>query len=92
MWTPALMRRRTLVPEEYPAENVEFINEHGIQHFQIPIPANKDPFVTIPPQDMAAALKLLLDRRNHPILIHCNKGKVCRSSRHMANCMLIRRS
>lgn len=78
---PALMQRRTLVPEDYPGENVEFIKKHGIQHFQIPIPANKDPFVTIPPQDMAAALKLLLDRRNHPILIHCNKGKVCRPSR-----------
>ena len=68
------------MPEEYPMENVDFVKAYGIQHFQIPIPANKDPFVTIPPQDMAAALMLLLDRRHHPILIHCNKGKVCRST------------
>ncbi len=67
---------RTLVPEEYPPENVTFVEENGIQHFQIHISANKDPFVTIPPKDMAAALEILLDRRNHPLLIHCNKGKV----------------
>ncbi|MCJ1368138.1 hypothetical protein MMC16_007279 [Acarospora aff. strigata] len=65
----------TLVPEPYPLENVEFVTQNGIRHFQIHIPANKDPFVTIPPKDMAAALKILLDKRNHPVLIHCNKGK-----------------
>ncbi|KAI9873821.1 MAG: hypothetical protein M1830_010559 [Pleopsidium flavum] len=65
----------TLVPEAYPPENVAFVEENGIQHFQIHISANKDPFVTIPPKDMAAALEILLDKRNHPLLIHCNKGK-----------------
>ena len=64
------------MPEEYPPENAAFVRENGIQHFQIHISPNKDPFVTIPPKDMAAALKILLDRRNHPLLIHCNKGKV----------------
>ncbi len=72
-------RLRTLVPEEYPPENTAFVKENGIQHFQIHISPNKDPFVTIPPKDMAAALKILLDRRNHPLLIHCNKGKVSAS-------------
>lgn len=67
---------RTLVPEEYPPENVAFVEENNIRHFQIHISANKDPFVTIPPKDMAAALGILLDTRNHPLLIHCNKGKV----------------
>lgn len=64
------------MPEEYPPENKAFVKENGIQHFQIHISPNKDPFVTIPPKDMAAALKILLDKRNHPLLIHCNKGKV----------------
>ncbi|MCJ1259433.1 hypothetical protein MMC24_007270 [Lignoscripta atroalba] len=65
----------TLVPEEYPPENKDFVKENCIRHFQIPIPANKDPFVTIPPKDIAAALEILLDTRHHPVLIHCNKGK-----------------
>lgn len=67
------------MPEEYPPENTAFVKENGIKHFQIHISPNKDPFVTIPPKDMAAALKILLDRQNHPLLIHCNKGKVSAS-------------
>lgn len=29
---------------------------------------------------MGAALKILLDKQNHPLLIHCNKGKVSSST------------
>ncbi|KAI9815052.1 MAG: hypothetical protein M1827_002895 [Pycnora praestabilis] len=65
----------TLVPEEYPEPNAAFIIENSIQHFQIGMPGNKEPFVKIPPRDIAAALSVVLDRRNHPLLIHCNKGK-----------------
>ncbi|MCJ1226708.1 hypothetical protein MMC12_003361 [Toensbergia leucococca] len=65
----------TLVSGDYPTENADFMREHGIQHFQIPIPANKNPFVVIPSSDIARALGIIQDRRNHPILIHCNKGK-----------------
>jgi hypothetical protein len=32
--------------------------------------------VTVPEDKISAALAALLDKRNHPILIHCNKGKV----------------
>lgn len=67
---------RTLVPEEYPTENVQFMRECGIQHFQIPIPAHKDPLVRIPLENIRASLRIILDSKNHPILIHCNKGKV----------------
>ncbi|KZF25755.1 hypothetical protein L228DRAFT_208025 [Xylona heveae TC161] len=65
----------TLVPEPYPEANIQFLEENNIKHFQIPMPGNKEPFVNIPPHDIAAALSVVLDRRNHPILIHCNKGK-----------------
>ena len=66
----------TLVGEDYPAENVEFMEEHGIQHYQIPIPAHKDPSVVIPPKNIANALRIMLDSSNYPLLVHCNKGKV----------------
>ncbi|KAF8474907.1 protein-tyrosine phosphatase [Kalaharituber pfeilii] len=65
----------TLFTEEYPASNTKFMNEVGIKHFQIGMPGNKEPFVNIPKDRVAAALEVVLDRRNHPILIHCNKGK-----------------
>ncbi|KAL8750255.1 MAG: hypothetical protein Q9184_006489 [Pyrenodesmia sp. 2 TL-2023] len=65
----------TLVPEKYPAENVAFMEENGIQHFQIPIPAHKSESIKIPLQSIANALELLFNPEMHPILIHCNKGK-----------------
>ena len=35
----------TLFPEEYPAVNSQFMKEAGIEHFQIGMPGNKEPFV-----------------------------------------------
>lgn len=70
--------RRTLVPEAYSPQHQDFVNENGINHFRIRIQPNKDPFVVISQCDMASALGVILDRSNHPLLIHCNKGKVSR--------------
>lgn len=69
---------RTLVPEEYSPQHNEFVAENRIRHFRIRIQPNKDPFVVISQCDMATALGVILDRSNHPLLIHCNKGKVSR--------------
>ncbi|KAL8877673.1 MAG: hypothetical protein Q9198_004353 [Flavoplaca austrocitrina] len=66
----------TLVPQEYPAENVLFMKENGINHFQIPIPAHKNESITIPLENVANALDILHDTEKHPVLVHCNKGKV----------------
>ena len=66
----------TLVGEVYPVENIGFMEKHDIQHYQIPIPAHKDPSVVIPPENIAHALRLMLDPSNYPMLVHCNKGKV----------------
>lgn len=66
----------TLVPQEYPIENVTFMKDNNIEHFQIPIPAHKSESVTIPLQSIANALEILHNTEKHPVLIHCNKGKV----------------
>jgi len=71
-----LITSSTLVGEDYPAENVEFMEGNGIQHFQIPIPAHKDPSTVIPPESIAKALKIMSDPSKYPLLVHCNKGKV----------------
>ncbi|MCJ1390094.1 hypothetical protein MMC18_002952 [Xylographa bjoerkii] len=65
----------TLVDEEYPEENKDFVAANGITQVQISIPPNKNPSDVIPPHLMAMALELLLDKRYHPLLVHCNKGK-----------------
>lgn len=62
--------------EPYPEENLEFLKREGILFFQFGMPANKEPFVSIPEDKIVAALSTILDVRNHPMLIHCNKGKV----------------
>ena len=67
---------RTLVQEKYPPENLAFLESAGIKFFQFPIPGNKEPFVVIPDISVIGALETILDKRNHPILVHCNAGKV----------------
>ncbi|KAJ3290747.1 hypothetical protein HDU76_007365, partial [Blyttiomyces sp. JEL0837] len=56
-------------------ENLNFIAENNIQLFQYNVKGNKEPFQEIDQDDIAKALVQVLDIRNHPILIHCNKGK-----------------
>lgn len=72
----SLIAFRTLVPEKYLEPNVKFMQDNGIQHFQIGIPANKDAMAVVSPCLMTVALGVVLDRRNYPLLVHCNKGKV----------------
>lgn len=64
--------------EDYPSENRDFVTANSIKHVQISIPANKDAFDSIPLESMAKALVTICDKRNHPVLVHCNKGKVCK--------------
>ncbi|KAM0751613.1 protein-tyrosine phosphatase [Meredithblackwellia eburnea MCA 4105] len=72
----------TLILEEYPEPNLDFLKAEGVQFFQFGIPGNKEPFVQIPDEKIVAALAVIFDVRNHPILIHCNKGK------HRTGCLV----
>ncbi|KAF2872575.1 tyrosine phosphatase family-domain-containing protein [Massariosphaeria phaeospora] len=71
----------TLVPEELSHEYRAFMVEAGIQHFHVHIPANKGE-VKVQACQMSKALGILLDRSNHPVLVHCNKGK------HRTGCVI----
>ncbi|XP_008803518.1 probable tyrosine-protein phosphatase DSP4 [Phoenix dactylifera] len=64
-----------LCPEPYPEANTEFLRSHGIKLFQFGIDGCKEPFVNIPEDTIREALKVVLDVRNHPLLIHCKRGK-----------------
>ncbi|KAJ4730115.1 Tyrosine-protein phosphatase [Melia azedarach] len=71
-----------LCPEPYPDANTEFLKSNGIRLFQFGIEGHKEPFVNIPEDMIREALKVLLDVRNHPVLIHCKRGK------HRTGCLV----
>ncbi|KAJ4988230.1 tyrosine phosphatase [Stagonosporopsis vannaccii] len=64
----------TLVPEPIAPEYQNFMDSAGVQHFRVHIRANKGE-VRVDSCEMQRALRLIMDRTNHPIMIHCNKGK-----------------
>ena len=65
----------TLVPEDILPDYQSFMRTDGITHHQINVLANKDPNVYTSDGVVNKIMKLMLDPTNHPILIHCNKGK-----------------
>ncbi|KAF8388573.1 hypothetical protein HHK36_027248 [Tetracentron sinense] len=71
-----------LCPESYPEENHEFLRSHNIRLFHFPTEGNKEPFLTIHKDTIMEALRVLLDVRNHPVLIHCKRGK------HRTGCLV----
>lgn len=71
-----------LIPEEYPSENTQFVEENGIQLFQVGMSGNKEPFVHLPDDILSRALEIAINPANHPLLIHCNRGK------HRTGCLV----
>ncbi|KAI3394559.1 hypothetical protein diail_2550 [Diaporthe ilicicola] len=70
----------TLVDKELPETFVPFMKTNNIQHRHITMQGTKKE--TIPIQTMAAILQVVHDKRNHPLLIHCNHG------RHRTGCVV----
>ncbi|KAG5358035.1 Tyrosine-protein phosphatase SIW14 [Yarrowia sp. B02] len=64
-----------LIPEIYPEENLAFMKENNIQFFQVGMSGNKEPFVHVPHDVITRALEIAINPANHPLLIHCNRGK-----------------
>ncbi|PKU81420.1 tyrosine-protein phosphatase DSP3 [Dendrobium catenatum] len=64
-----------LCPEPYPDDMAAYMNSVGIRIFQFGIDGSKRPLVTIPNGSIMGALRVLLDIRNHPVLVHCKRGK-----------------
>ncbi|KAL3523323.1 hypothetical protein ACH5RR_016157 [Cinchona calisaya] len=70
-----------LCTEPYPEENLEFLKSNNVKLFQFGIDGTKEP-TAIPANTITEALKILIDVRNHPILIHCRRGK------HRTGCLV----
>mmetsp|Transcript_18198 Transcript_18198/g.35752 ORF Transcript_18198/g.35752 Transcript_18198/m.35752 type:complete len:245 (+) Transcript_18198:161-895(+) len=56
-------------------ENREFIDANGIRLVRFPLEGQKEPFSQMDLSKIRSALREILDVRNHPVLIHCDKGK-----------------
>ncbi|KAF1875891.1 hypothetical protein Lal_00006522 [Lupinus albus] len=71
-----------LCPEPYPEPTLEFLKANKIRLYQFGIDGCKEPFVNIPHDIVREALKVVLDDKNHPLLIHCKRGK------HRTGCLV----
>ncbi|TMW90625.1 hypothetical protein EJD97_015456 [Solanum chilense] len=70
-----------LCPEPYPEENLEFLRINSIKLFQFGIDGTKEPSA-MSSSAITEALKVITDVRNHPVLIHCKRGK------HRTGCLV----
>ncbi|XP_075080657.1 inositol diphosphatase DSP5-like [Nicotiana tabacum] len=68
-----------LCPEPYPKANVEFLRINNINLFQFRIDGTKE---VISSDIITEALRVIIDVRNHPVLIHCKRGK------HRTGCLV----
>jgi hypothetical protein len=64
----------TLVDKDYPEGYQTFMQSSGINHVVIKMEGTKK--VEIPQSVMNSILEVVMDRQNHPLLLHCNQGRV----------------
>jgi tyrosine-protein phosphatase SIW14 len=81
----AKLRLRSILclsEEPYGPDGLAWVQEQGITLHHIPVAENKEPFKEMSEPGITLALCTLLDARNHPLLLHCNKGK------HRVGCLV----
>ncbi|ESW15968.1 hypothetical protein PHAVU_007G118300 [Phaseolus vulgaris] len=64
-----------LCPQPYPQQNLHFLQSQNIQFFHFGIQGKTDLSVPGVKDSILEAVKVLIDVRNHPVLVHCNQGK-----------------
>ncbi len=67
--------------KDFPPGYEEFLRNNNIKHAVFDMKGTKKE--EIPVQTVRAILRVILNRQNHPLLIHCNHGKVCASPLHV---------
>jgi tyrosine-protein phosphatase SIW14 len=68
------MFRSSLVKKDFSPEFRAFIKDQGIHHVVIDMQGTKK--VEISESIVRSVLEVALNEGNHPLLIHCNHGKV----------------
>ncbi len=64
-----------LCADAYPAESAAHFHSAGVNVRSFKIDGNREPFCSIDSALLAEALLFALDARNHPLLVHCSKGR-----------------
>lgn len=72
----------SLVLEEYPEALVEFYGRFGVELITLGIEGNKGAFKGIDKDEFTNVMRIVMDPRKRPLLIHCNKGK------HRTGCVI----
>lgn len=60
--------------KDFPKGYKSFLSENGIRHHVFNMKGTKKE--EIPIRTMRSILRLVLQRQNHPLLVHCSHGKV----------------
>ena len=63
-----------MVQKDFPEGYDTFLSKNGIKHHVFDMKGTKKE--AIPITTMKAILRLVLNTANHPLMIHCNHGKV----------------
>ncbi|KAG6507574.1 hypothetical protein ZIOFF_032924 [Zingiber officinale] len=71
-----------LCSEQYSEEVTEFAKSDRIRLFQFGVGGTRETLSTVTNDIITGALAVILDIRNHPILIHCKRGK------HRTGCLV----
>lgn len=62
-------------PEVIAEDYQKWIASQGIEYIHLHSPSVKEPFVGTDRTTVTRTLKIIMDSKNHPILVHSNKGK-----------------
>lgn len=76
LWQQCWWYDRTLVGHPYSSAHETFLMEGNITHYRILVNPNKETVERSPDTVIARVLEILVNKNNHPVLVHCNKGKV----------------
>ena len=68
--------RRNLYNPVFPDDYAEWVRQQGVQLLRLHTQGNKLTPTDMNTDEVVRALQAILDKRNHPVLIHCRSGKV----------------
>ncbi|KAL7005501.1 hypothetical protein EMMF5_004906 [Cystobasidiomycetes sp. EMM_F5] len=64
-----------LADQDFKEDTLHWAKKRGLQIYHVRAESIKEPLVQTSQTDMAEALKIALDTKNWPILVHCNRGR-----------------
>jgi protein tyrosine phosphatase (PTP) superfamily phosphohydrolase (DUF442 family) len=54
----------------------QFFLKNGVRSLHIPVVPNKEGSTKTSDQTVNVVMSVLMEKKNHPVIVHCNQGKV----------------